>query len=161
MSAGSAGDHGTPSPDGPGAARGAAGTSDPPPGQHGRARSDLDVQPSGLVTLIVGETGRPAGRRARPDQNPAPAALQWSSRWTADGPGPVARGCEGEPDLTLTLSPDDARLVKQGELAPSVAFMQGRLKTAGDNALLLRVLAWTATPAFGEALKSGAEPSNQ
>ena len=117
------------------------------------------VQPVGLVTLIVGETGRPAGRRARPDQATAPAALQWSSQWTEDGPGPVSTGVDGEPDLSLALSPDDARLVKQGELAPSVAFMQGRLKTSGDNALLLRVLAWTATPAFGAALKSWSDES--
>ena len=61
-------------------------------------------------------------------------------------------GCEGEPDLTLGLSPEDARLVGQGQLAPSVAFMQGRLKTSGDNALLLRVLAWTTTPAFASLL---------
>ncbi len=33
-------------------------------------------------------------------------------------------------------------------LSPSVAFMQGRLKTSGDNGLLLSVLAWSATGAF-------------
>jgi len=54
--------------------------------------------------------------------------------------------------LALSLSPTDAALVKEGKLAPSVAFMQGRLKTSGDNALLLRVLEWTATPAFPAAL---------
>jgi hypothetical protein len=54
----------------------------------------------------------------------------------------------------LTLSPDDARSVKDGHLEPSVAFMQGRLKTSGDNALLLRVLKWSATPAFSSALSS-------
>jgi hypothetical protein len=52
----------------------------------------------------------------------------------------------------LTLSPADAGLVKQGLLSPSVAFMQGRLKTSGDNALLLRVLAWSASDAFTPAL---------
>jgi hypothetical protein len=54
----------------------------------------------------------------------------------------------------LTLGTDDARSVKEGRLDPSVAFMQGRLKTSGDNALLLRVLSWTATPAFPSALAS-------
>jgi hypothetical protein len=32
--------------------------------------------------------------------------------------------------------------------------MQGRLKTSGNNALLLRVLAWSATPAFSATLSS-------
>ena len=64
------------------------------------------------------------------------------------GPAAGLGGLEGEADLTLTLSPDDARSVKDGRLDPSVAFMQGRLKTSGDNALLLSVLKWTATPAF-------------
>jgi len=37
--------------------------------------------------------------------------------------------------------------------------MQGRLKTSGDNALLLGVLSWTATPAFSAALAAwSAEP---
>jgi putative sterol carrier protein len=77
----------------------------------------------------------------------------------SDGPEPgtLTPGCDGEPDLALTLSPDDARSVRDGELAPSVAFMQGRLKTSGDNALLLRVLAWTATPAFPTALSKWAQ----
>jgi len=130
----------------------------------------------GLVTLIVGETGRASGSRAVgrrapsrgaatgvgaapvPDAGQAAPALaaggQWSCQWGAEGPGPVGHGTEpgeGEPDLSLALSPQDARLVASGKLAPSVAFMQGRLKTSGENALLLSVLAWTATPAFAEA----------
>ncbi len=64
----------------------------------------------------------------------------------------MSAGCAGGPALTLGLSPDDAELVWNGDLAPSVAFMQGRLKTSGDNALLLAVLAWSATPAFSQAL---------
>ena len=61
-------------------------------------------------------------------------------------------GCDGEPDLTLGLSWPDAHLVADGELPPSVAYMQGKLKTSGDNALLLSALAWSATPAFSAAL---------
>lgn len=67
-------------------------------------------------------------------------------------PGPLVPAPEGEPNLTLTIGTDDAQLIKQGELEPSVAFMQGKLKTSGDNALLLRVLAWSATPAFAKAI---------
>jgi hypothetical protein len=124
---------------------------------------------AGLVTLIVGETGRSGSGRGRgrrapggaPEAAPdeAPGVSQWSWRWASDGPEPgsLAPGCDGEPDLTLALSPDDARSVRDGELAPSVAFMQGRLKTTGDNGLLLRVLAWTATPAFAAALSKLAQ----
>jgi putative sterol carrier protein len=87
--------------------------------------------------------------------------VQWSCGWDDDGPGPVREGCDGEPDLTLGLSRDDALSVQQGQLPPSVAFMQGRLKTSGDNELLLRVLAWTATPAFQAALATWAGELSQ
>ncbi len=122
---------------------------------------------TGLVTLVVGDIGRAgaAGRSRRPapasdsqaTSSPQLGPAQWSCQWSADGPGPVSPGSDGEADLTLTLSPDDARAVKDGQLDPSVAFMQGRLKTSGDNALLLRVLEWTATAAFASALSSWAE----
>jgi hypothetical protein len=114
--------------------------------------------PSGLVTLIVGDTSRSRGRAIagrRPAGTPATGpVMQWSCSWPASGPGPgpLSEGCPGEADLTLSLSPADAELVRQARLSPSVAFMQGRLKTSGDNALLLRVLAWSATDAFAPAL---------
>lgn len=78
----------------------------------------------------------------------------------AQGVGPfVARLVDGRPveirvespgqvDLTLTLTAADAGAVLDGSLAPSVAFMQGRLRTAGDNGLLLGVLAGTAGAGF-------------
>ena len=138
-------------------------------------RGDTPV-PTGLVTLIVGDTGRSGGARNRPRRPPgaatadpgqagegarggtggeaAPGPKQWSCQWSEGGPGLVSVGCQGEAALTLTLSPGDAELIREGLLTPSVAFMQGRLKTAGDNALLLRVLAWSATPAFGAAVAS-------
>ena len=132
--------------------------------------------PTGLVTLIVGDTGRSGSARNRPRRppgaatanpgqagegtsggtsgEPAPGPKQWSCQWSEDGPGLVSVGSQGEAALTLTLSPGDAEQILEGLLAPSVAFMQGRLKTAGDNALLLRALAWSATPAFGAAVAS-------
>jgi len=54
-----------------------------------------------------------------------------------------------DPELTLTLPSGDAGAIGRGTLDPSVAFMRGRLKTAGDNGLLLGVLAATADPGFG------------
>lgn len=65
-------------------------------------------------------------------------------------------GCDDEPDLTLTIGTDDAYLVRRGELDPSVAFMQGKLKSTGDNALLLNILGWTATPAYTKAMEDWA-----
>jgi hypothetical protein len=97
---------------------------------------------SQLVTLVVGSTERRAAK----------VIAQWSARWTKTGPEDIALGAVGEPDLVLTLSPEDAALVGAGKLAPSVAYMQGRLKAAGDNGLLLQVLRWSATPAFQQAL---------
>jgi hypothetical protein len=125
-----------------------------------------EAGPTGMVTLIVGDVGRAgaAARSRRPaptggseaEPGPPPGPAQWSCQWSDGGPGVVSIGSEGEPDLTLTLSPDDARSVKDGRLGPSVAFMQGRLKTSGDNALLLSVLKWSDTPAFSSALSSWA-----
>ncbi len=127
--------------------------------------------PAGLVTLIVGDVGRAgsrsrarsAGSRAEITKGEEPAGRssgakddktlsQWCCRWSSDGPGPLLPGCDGEPDLTLTIGTDDAYRVRRGELDPSVAFMQGKLKSTGDNALLLSILDWSATPAYTKAL---------
>jgi hypothetical protein len=55
---------------------------------------------------------------------------------------------DGEPDVAFTLPAADAAAVVDGSLSPSVAFMRGRLKTAGDEGLVLRLLAATAGPDF-------------
>jgi hypothetical protein len=62
-------------------------------------------------------------------------------RVVAAGPGPA-----GAADVTLTLPEGEARDVLAGRLDPSVAFMQGRLKTAGNNGLLLELLAAWSSP---------------
>jgi SCP-2 sterol transfer family len=122
--------------------------------------------PSGLVTFIVGDTSRATGSKSRSGRSakyaaglgekgegsPQSGPAEWKVRWSAGGTGPSLTSEDAEPDLTLALSPDDAQLVKTGQLDPGVAFMQGRLKTSGDNALLLRVLCWTTTPRFADAL---------
>jgi len=55
-------------------------------------------------------------------------------------------------EVALTVPYADAAAIVRGELEPSVAFMQGRMKTAGDPGRLLDLLAASATPAFREAL---------
>jgi hypothetical protein len=65
-----------------------------------------------------------------------------------------------EPELTLTLPAPEAGAIGAGTLDPSVAFMRGRLKTAGDNGLLLGLLAATAEPGFGSWLvRVSADPA--
>ncbi len=57
------------------------------------------------------------------------------------GPGPDA-------DVTVTAKYKDFAQVVKGELPPAVAYMQGKLKPAGDMALILRLLALSSTEAF-------------
>jgi predicted lipid carrier protein YhbT len=57
-------------------------------------------------------------------------------------------GTEAEAELTLTVEYSNAVAIQQGELDPSVAFMQGRSKAAGDTGLLLQLLPLTRTDAY-------------
>jgi hypothetical protein len=60
----------------------------------------------------------------------------------------LALGGRGDEEVTLTLVLDDAVAIQRGDLQPSVAFMQGRMKTAGDPGKVLDILACTARPGF-------------
>jgi putative sterol carrier protein len=53
----------------------------------------------------------------------------------------VGQGAPAAADVTLTLTAPVAFAVADGSLTPSAAFMQGRMKTAGDPGLVLDVLA--------------------
>jgi hypothetical protein len=57
-------------------------------------------------------------------------------------------GTATDADLTLTVEYVNAVAMQQGELDPSVAFMQGRSKAAGDTGLLLQLLPVTRTDAY-------------
>ena len=57
-------------------------------------------------------------------------------------------GTVGEPDVTLTMAWDDAVAVQQGNLDPSVAFMQGRMKVVGSMGVLLALLPVASTGAY-------------
>jgi len=61
-------------------------------------------------------------------------------RLVALRPGPAA-----SPDAVLTLADADARAVVNGDLEPAVAFMQGRMKVAGDMAVVLDLLVLSAS----------------
>ena len=58
------------------------------------------------------------------------------------------RAVVADAELTLTLEYANAVAIHRGELDPSVAFMQGRLKAAGDTGMLLQLLSLTRTPTY-------------
>lgn len=67
--------------------------------------------------------------------------------------GPVVEAGSGplpEADLEITMAASDAASIFRGEVEPSVAYMRGRLKAAGEGKLLLEFLRSTATPEFGK-----------
>ncbi len=53
-----------------------------------------------------------------------------------------------DPEITLTMTYDDAQKVQQGELDANAAFMQGRIKVAGNMAKLMSLLPITSSPEF-------------
>jgi hypothetical protein len=82
---------------------------------------------SGSVHVLV--TGLPDGDAS------------WHARLEDGVVVDVAPGDAPGADVTLTLPAPLAAAVASGSLAPSAAFMQGRMKTAGDPGLVLDVLA--------------------
>ena len=50
----------------------------------------------------------------------------------------------------MTLSYADSVAVQKGELDPSVAFMQGRMKVAGDTGTLIEILSITRLPEYDQ-----------
>jgi hypothetical protein len=68
-----------------------------------------------------------------------------------------ASGTVGQPDVTLTMAWDDAVAVQQGDLDPSVAFMQGRMKVVGSMGVLLALLPVASTSAYRDLRRRIAE----
>jgi putative sterol carrier protein len=93
-------------------------------GWVGRGRSPGG---SGAVAVVV--TGLPDGDAS------------WEMQIDDGVVARVSAGAPAEADLTLTLPAVVASDVASGALTPSAAFMQGRMKTAGDLGLTLDVLA--------------------
>ena len=82
---------------------------------------------SGTVQIVV--TGAPGGDG------------KWYFRLDDGVVAEAAAGTQAAPDLTLTVGYAEGAAMAAGELDPSVAFMRGRMKTAGDPGLVLDVLA--------------------
>jgi hypothetical protein len=80
------------------------------------------------------------------DKRVSDVSYHWSYRDGIPGDGGV--GGLADADLALTITRADAQEVASGEVEPSVAFMRGRLKATGSGALLLGLLASTATDSY-------------
>ena len=59
-----------------------------------------------------------------------------------------ALGNVAEADFTLTLTYEDSVKVQQGDLDANAAFMQGRMKVAGNMAKLMQLLPLTNSPEY-------------
>ncbi len=92
-----------------------------------------------VVELVV--TGGPGGER------------RWHWAYRGGAPGAGAPGPAEGAAVAFTLGEPDARALLTGEGEPSVAFMRGRMKSAGDPGLVLRLLEATSGPAY-EAWRS-------
>jgi putative sterol carrier protein len=82
--------------------------------------------------------------------------------WILDN-GKLADSQLGElPDaeVTLTQSYEDAKKIQQGELDANAAFMQGRVKVAGNMAKLMSLLPLTNSPEY-KALMAQVEEITQ
>jgi alkyl sulfatase BDS1-like metallo-beta-lactamase superfamily hydrolase len=59
-----------------------------------------------------------------------------------------ALGSAPDPDITLTLTYEDSVKVQNGELDANAAFMQGRMKVAGNMGKLMQLLPLTNSPEY-------------
>ena len=87
--------------------------------------------PTATVQVVVTGSGLPNGGK-------------WHLRLVDGVVAEAAAGTVAAPDLTLTVGAPEGAAMAAGELDPSVAFMQGRMKTAGDPGLVLDLLAGAA-----------------
>jgi hypothetical protein len=64
-------------------------------------------------------------------------------------------GDVSEPDITMTMSYDDAKKIQQGDLDPNAAFMQGRIKIGNTTnmAKLMSLMPLTNAPEYKELQK--------
>jgi putative sterol carrier protein len=53
-----------------------------------------------------------------------------------------------EPEVTMTLSYDDSVSIQRGELDANAAFMQGRMKVAGNMGKVMTLMPLTMSPEY-------------
>ena len=95
---------------------------------------DQPTRPGASVTMQYHVTGGPDGD------------LEYY--WVLDE-GRLAEakvGAHPSPEFTMNLTYDDAAKVQKGEMDPSAAFMQGKMKVTGNMAKLMSLLPLTNSP---------------
>lgn len=95
---------------------------------------DLPSRPGASVRIQYKVTGGPGGD----------IDYYWV---VSDGQGLDAkRGALDGADVTMTNTYDDAARIQRGELDPTAAFMQGKIKVAGDSSKVTSLLPITTSP---------------
>lgn len=96
----------------------------------------------------------------QPDRPGASARMQYVVRGGPEGDieyywvlqdGKLLESSLGEiddADFTMTLTYDDSVKVQKGELDANAAFMQGRMKVAGNMAKLMQLMPLTNSPEY-------------
>lgn len=100
-----------------------------------------------LGVVVAASTGRGRARSAAAGSEASMVLDVAGGRVVTARPGPVP----ADALATLTTSTADARALLGGAVEPSVLYMQGRLKVAGDMGAVLAVLAATTIPGYGQA----------
>lgn len=103
------------------------------------------------------------GRELAKDQPEHPGASATLQYVVNDGPDGVIKyywvlengrllesqlGVIDDPDITLTLSYEDSARISRGELDANAAFMQGRMKVAGNMGIFMRLLPLTGSAEY-------------
>jgi putative sterol carrier protein len=57
-------------------------------------------------------------------------------------------GVNQEAEIEITVTVDDARAMQTGQLDPTAAFVEGKLKVTGDFDLLMSLLPITSSPEY-------------
>ena len=98
--------------------------------------------------------------KGQPDRPGASAKMQYALSGGPDGElkyywvledGKLLESQLGEidePDFTMSMSYDDSVLIQKGELDVNAAFMQGRVKVAGDMGKLMQLMPLTNSPEY-------------
>jgi hypothetical protein len=96
----------------------------------------------------------------QPERPGASAEIQWLVAKGPDGDiaywwqlrdGRLVESSLGkldEPDITLSLSYEDSVKIQKGELDANAAFMQGRMKAAGNMGTFMQLLPITNSPEY-------------
>jgi hypothetical protein len=96
----------------------------------------------------------------QPERPGATARIQWLvakgpegdiAYWWQLEDGKLVESALGkieEPDITLSLSYEDSVKIQKGDLDANAAFMQGRMKAAGNMATFMQLLPITNSPEY-------------